>query len=587
MQVWFNLAREIDQALRKVAATLPQFGPDFNPEVRPADPRHGDFQANGVLPFAKARKQNPRALATALVEEMGKAGIVPDGVAVEIAGPGFINFKLSPGYLLKWLERFRDEQAFQSGAGAVYNGRKIVVDYSSPNTAKQMHVGHIRSMVIGEAIQRLLRFCGANVLRDNHIGDWGTQFGILIMEIKRQGFQVSPDRDPLEDFERIYREGNARTKADPSALEQARKELVLLQQGDPENVRYWQMINEASLRAFDVIYKQLGIAFDHTLGESFYRDKVDRVYAELVRHGLAAESQGALVVFHPEHPRFSEQPFIIRKSDGASNYASTDLATVIYRVEQFRAEELVYITDGRQQDHFQQLFLTVQKWFDKSGYPTPALRHVWFGTILGEDGKAIKTRSGDPVKLKDLLAEAVERAYAIVQEKNPGLSEDEKRGVARAVGLGAIRYADLVQNRTSDYVFSWDKILAFDGNTAPYLLYAVARIHSIFRKAGLKPGDLAAETGATPYETETEIALARKLAALPAALDQTISDLRPHFLCTYLYELSGEFSAFYNADKVITEDAGTRARRLILCARTLLTLETGLHLLGLDTLERM
>ncbi len=296
---------------------------------------------------------------------------------------------------------------------------------------------------------------------------------------------------------------------------------------------------------------------------------------------------GALVVFHPEHPRYKTQPFIIRKSDGAANYASTDLATMLYRVSHFHADTIIILTDTRQNDHFEQLWLTTKKWFEKTGRKLPRLEHVSFGSILGEDNKAIKTRSGDPIKLKALLAEAEERAFALVTEKAPDLPEAERRDIANAVGIGAVRYADLAQNRSSDYVFDWDKILSFEGNTAPYLLYAVTRIHSIFRKTGLDPGDRTATSGATPPATETELALARKLTGFAATLHLTTTQLRPHFLCTYLYELAGQFSTFYTADKVIVDDPALRARRLLLCARTLLVLETGLHLLGLRTLQRM
>jgi arginyl-tRNA synthetase len=303
--------------------------------------------------------------------------------------------------------------------------------------------------------------------------------------------------------------------------------------------------------------------------------------------GLATESEGALVVFHPEHPRFNTQPFIIRKSDGAANYASTDLATMAYRVEHFGADAIVILTDARQTDHFEQLWLTTQKWFKATGRRLPRFEHVSFGSILGEDGKAIKTRSGDPIRLKALLAEAEDRAFTLVSEKSPELSEAERHEIAAAVGIGAVRYADLSQNRSSDYVFAWDKILSLEGNTAPYLLYAVARIHSIFRRHGVNPADATAVAAATAPESETELALARKLVALASTLDLTTSQLRPHFLCTYLYELAGAYSAFYAADKVLVDDPAIRARRLLLCARTLLVLESGLRLLGLRTLGRM
>ena len=510
-------------------------------------------------------------------------------VQIDVAGPGFINFKFTPAFLLAWLRKYRDESAFREAAGRLYRGHTLVVDYPSPNTAKQMHVGHLRPMVIGEAISRLLDFCGAKVIRDNHIGDWGTNFGVLILALKESGESI--DKDPeaaLVQLERLYKAGAAKAldKNSPWA-EAARSELVKLQNGDMENTHIWQQIVAVSNRAADAMYKILGVTIEHTLGESFYRDKVERIYKELKNSGLAETSEGALVVFHPEHPRYKEQPFIIRKSDGASNYASTDLATVLYRVENFKADEIVYVTDGRQRDHFEQLFLTVDKWFRATNRTPPRLRHVWFGTILGEDGRAIKTKSGESVKLFEILEEAQVRARAIVDEKNPDLPGEEKKNIARVVGLGAVKYADVRQDRTSDYEFAWNKLLALDGNTAPYLLYAVARIHSIFRKIGVPVDDAAREALADGFATPTEISLARKLVALPSVLDATLADLRPHFLSTYLYELAGEFSAFYNADRVMVDEKQVQARRLLLCARTLRVLETGLRLLGLETLERM
>ena len=405
--------------------------------------------------------------------------------------------------------------------------------------------------------------------------------------IKTQNYLLDPQNEnSLEELEQMYKRGSALVKENPEAADAARAELVKLQNGDEENVNLWNKINEVSSAAFDRMYARMGLHIDVTLGESFYRDKVGRIYDELTETGIAEENQGALVVFIKEHERFKKQPFIIRKSDGASNYASTDLATMLHRVEHFNAEEIVYVTDGRQQDHFQQLFLTAKKWFDAKGYRLPALRHVWFGTILGEDGKAIKTKSGEPVRLKMLLDEAVSRARAIVVEKNPDMPADEADKIAETVGVAALRYADLSQNRTNDYLFSWDKLLAFEGNTAPYLLYAVARMHSIFRKTGISPeADFASV--ADEMQTDQEIALARKLVALPAVFELTLSELRPHYLCTYLYELAGVFSSFYNANKVITDNDAEKSRRLMLCSRTMRVLETGLRLLGIESLEKM
>lgn len=585
MDIWFNLAAGIDQRTKAAAATLEDFDDTFAPEVRLADPRFGDFQVNGVLPFAKKNRKNPRELAQRLVDALHQTDIDPDYLKLEIAGPGFINFTFTPRFLTEWLQKFRSREDLHQAASAIQRGRRVIVDYCSPNTAKQMHVGHLRSMIVGESIARLLEFCGADVIRDNHIGDWGTQFGKLIYAYKRFLDADALQSDPLGELERLYKKGHALSLEDETALQEVRQELVKLQQGDEENMALWKQITEISSSAFAEIYQKLGLRFDHELGESFYRDKVDEVYRDLQDAKIAEESEGALVVFHPEHPRFAKQPFIIRKSDGASNYASTDLATVLYRVREFKADSIVYVTDARQQDHFQQLFLTVQKWFAEKNLAVPDLRHVWFGMILGEDGKAIKTRSGEPIRLKDLLKEAEERAFQIVSEKNPSLPEEERRQIASVVGIGAVRYADLSQNRTGDYVFAWDKLLSFEGNTAPYLLYAVARIHSIFGKLGDFAPDL--EESASPMETEAEMALARKLASFVSVLNMAIDDLRPHFLCTYLFELAGTFSSFYNADRVIVDEPDVRARRLLLCRRTLLILETGLQLLGIQPLKRM
>jgi arginyl-tRNA synthetase len=600
MHVSFNLAADLEAALKTAASAAGFDTALFAPDVRTADPRHGDYQANGVLAYAKREKQNPRAVAEKLL-----AALPPELLArydAAIAGPGFINLTLKPAALLAWLNAFGTDATLTAGASSAYNGQTWVVDYSSPNTAKQMHVGHLRSAVIGEAICRLLAFSGANVIRDNHLGDWGTQFGKLIYGYKRWADADALQREPIEELERLYKLGNDATPPDSPALDEARQELVKLQSGDPESVALWKTFSDVSQRAFDEIYQRLGIRFDHYLGESFYNDKLEPVYRELTETGIAETSDAAIVVFHDEHPRFKRDaerpnPFMVRKADGASGYASTDLATALYRAEHFKADGIVYVTDFRQADHFEQLFLTVRKWFEKTHRRVPGLHHVTFGAVLGENNKPLKTRDGDTIKLKNLLNEAEERALAVVTAKNAErpeadrFTDDECRAIARAVGIASVQYADLSQNRSSDYVFSWDKMLALEGNTAPYLLYAVARIHSIFRRGQLgAPGSaelLALEKTATPPETPNEISLARKLVHFSDALALATGNLRPHFLGLYLYELAGEFSAFYAAEKVIVDDPTIRARRILLCSRTLLILETGLHLLGLRTLQRM
>jgi len=591
MPVAFNLAADLDAALLSAAAAAGLETAGFAPEVRTADPRHGDFQANGVLGYAKARKLNPRAVAEKLAAAL--PANVKEACGIAIAGPGFINFTLKPAALFDWLRTFDSLAHLQAGAGKARHGQKWVVDYSSPNTAKQMHVGHLRSAVIGEAICRLLEFNGAEVIRDNHVGDWGTQFGKLIWAYKQAlakdeaALNAALAREPLEEFERLYKVGNDAAEADPAVMEAARAELVKLQNGDPENREIWKHINGVSLAAFQQIYDRLGIRFDHAHGESFYNDKVDRIYRELGEVGLAKESQGALVVFHPEHPRFKTQPFLMRKADGASNYATTDLATALYRLEHFHADGIVVITDFRQADHFEQLFLTVRKWFAAQHYRLPELHHVTFGAVTDEEGKALRTRDGGTIRLKQLLDEAETRAFALVSERSSEIPDAERARIAKTVGVASVQYADLSQNRSSDYVFAWDKMISLEGNTAAYLLYAGARIHSIFRKLGATPGDAATEAAASALATPAELALARKLVKFADAIRIATDTLRPHFLSLYLYELAGEFSAFYNADKVAVDDPAVRARRLMLCARTLLVLETGVNLLGLRTLTRM
>jgi len=592
MSVSFNLATSIESAVLTAAEKAGADISVFTADVRTADPRHGDFQANGALPYAKRTQQNPRAFAQKLVDALSAE--ISAEFDVTIAGPGFLNFTARATTLDRWLTAYADEASLRAGASSAQPeaGQIFVVDYSSPNTAKQMHVGHLRSAVIGEAICRLLDFSGAKVIRDNHIGDWGTGFGKLIWAYKKHLDFSALESDPLEEFERLYKLGNRTAEEDPDVLDQARSELVKLQSGDEENLRIWRRINEVSLIAFQKIYDQFGIKFDHTLGESFYNDKVPQIYQELTDLGLAEESNGALVVFHDENPRFSRDadrpnPFIVRKADGAANYASTDLATILYRQEHFKADAHIYVIDSRQGDHCQQLFLTATKWFEKTNRPLPRLEHTSFGTVLGDNNKPLKTRSGENIRLRDLLQEATDRAAALVASKSGDLPAAEQAKISEIVGIGSVQYADLSQNRSSDYVFAWDKMISLEGNTAAYLLYAVARIHSIFRKLEADPHDELAFAGSSALATPQEIALARKLTKFPEALNSAVSQLRPHLLSQFLFELAGEFSAFYGADKVAVADSATRARRLRICARTLLILEIGLNLLSLRTLKRM
>jgi arginyl-tRNA synthetase len=582
----FDFQRFIDGWVRNVAISACHLSEDFDPQILPSEPRFGDFQCNGIFAHAKRSGIVPRQLG----EQVLKALQASDGAHLwdmSLAGAGFINFKIAIPAIETWLETYATEEDFSKAAGDL-PGKTVVVDYSCPNTAKQMHVGHLRSMVIGDAIANLLEFFGARVIRDNHLGDWGTQFGILLMQLREEKLQMenlSPD-EALECLENVYRRGTQATQTSESAMERARAELVALQNGDPERVATWKWINTVSYASFQEIYDLARVKFDHVLGESFYRDKVGRVCDELSKCGIAEESEGALVVFHRDHPRFCQQPFIIRKRDGASNYATTDLATVLHRREEWHCDEIVYVTDGRQRDHFEQLFLTAKRWFSAKGYALPVLKHVWFGTVCGEDGKAIKTRSGEPIRLKTLFSEAIQRADEIIASKGTDLTADERMRISRTVGVGAIKYGDLLQNRTSDYAFSWDKMLSLEGNTAPYLQYAVARIYAIFRRAGIDP-DAPGKSHKIHLLEPQEIALGRKLLLYPCVLHQALADLRPHFICTYIYELAGIFSTFYNSTKVLDEDQQTLLSRLSLCARTLTILRSGLNILGIGVLEKM
>ena len=559
--------------------------------VRPCpDPKFGDYQSNALMALAKERKMNPRQLATDVV---GKLDVAEWCEKVEIAGAGFLNFRLKPSALAQTL------QSAARGAHLFFDKtekpRTVVIDFSSPNVAKPMHVGHIRSTILGDSLARTLGLLGHRVVTDNHIGDWGTQFGKLIVGWKAQLDRAALTADPIAEMERLYKIVNAASESDPAVLEQARQGLVKLQSGDGENLAIWQEMIKLSEAQFETIYGRLGVKFDHAYGESFYNDRLKGVVQELRDKAVARESDGAIAVFSdgsmPEkHDPFLKHddgewkpnPFLIQKSDGAANYATTDLATLAFRLETWHPDEIVYVTDGRQQLHFQQLFATFRRWHPEAQVK---LAHVWFGSILGDDGKPFKTRSGETVKLADLLDEAEERAFNVVSEKNPELPETQRREIARVVGLGAIKYADLMPNRQSDYVFSWDKMLAFNGNTAPYLQYAYARIRSIFSKGGITEADLNAQE-VLPAAPE-ELMLARHLLNFGLTLEAVAEELRPNFLCNYLFELAGNFARFYENCPVLKAEPTERASRLVLCELTARVLKQGLEVLGIETLEQM
>jgi len=572
MNLQSELARRIARA---IASALPETA-DAAPLVAPAqDERFGDYQANFAMGLAKRLKKNPRDIAEAVV-----ANIVLEPVlaSAEVAGPGFINLGLRDDFVAERISGLTTDNRL--GVPVPERPKTVVVDFSSPNTCKPMHVGHIRSTVIGDAICRLLRFLGHTVVADNHLGDWGTQFGLLIAGFRTFGCDVPESGDPLDRLVEIYKRANAAAEADEAFRDQARAELAKLQAGDQENLARWREYTRWSLVHFNRIYERLGVRFDEVLGESRYNDMLPSVVAELEKAGLARESEGALCIFWPDD---DPPPMVIRKSDGAFLYATTDLATVKYRRERWGPDEMVYVTDGRQQLHFRQLFSAARRWGVAEGID---LRHVWFGTILGLDGTPLKTRSGDLVPLEGLLDEAERRAMAVVRQKNPDLPNGEMAEIARVVGIGAIKYADLSQNRQSDVVFDWDKMLAMQGNTAPYLQYAYARIRSIFRK-GETVGAGAAGDASISLRHPAERALAVKLLRFPEVLASAEDDFRLNLVTGYLYELSTVFTGFYESCPVLKSEPAVRAGRLALCGLTARTLRTGLDLLGIQVVDRM
>ncbi|NIA21215.1 MAG: arginine--tRNA ligase, partial [Anaerolineaceae bacterium] len=471
-----NIRKEIANRLsQSIGAAYPD-GPDMDPMVMPSgNPQFGDYQANCAMSLSKrlkGEKKKPREVAQAIVSGL-EAGDMLE--TCEIAGPGFINMRLRRDFLEQTLARVAGDERL--GIAPTRDPRTVVVDFGSPNTCKPMHVGHIRSLVIGDAICRLLHLLGRHVIADNHLGDWGTQFGLLIAGYKRWPDEPLESDHPLEILVSMYKKANALAEQDATFQEQARQELAKLQAGDPENLKLWHLYRELSERHFESTYERLDIHFDKTLGESFYNDMLPGVVEELTAAGLARKSEGAMCIFWDDD---SLPPLLVQKKDGAYLYATTDLATLKYRRETWNPDEIVYVTDARQRLHFKQLFSAGQRWGVAEGI---RLRHIWFGTILGPNGRPLKTRSGDLVPLKDVLDEAERRALEIVRQKNPDLDDKETTEISRVVGLGAIKYADLSQNRQSDFIFDWDKMLAMQGNTAPYLQYSYARIRSIFRKA--------------------------------------------------------------------------------------------------------
>lgn len=603
------IVHQLSDAFR--AAIQSAFGFDADPVVTPAQNlAFGDYQCNAAMGLVKrvseatGTKANPRQIAERikaavelLLEDMASE--------ITIAGPGFINVRLSPD----WLAGRLAEVAADERLGLQVNGREgsagdaaadgsvadgsashpnptVVVDYSGPNIAKQMHVGHLRSTIIGDCIARVLEFQGNNVVRQNHLGDWGTQFGMLIAHLRTS--PAGTGESHIEDLEDFYRQAKQRFDDEPGFQDLARATVVKLQSGGAEELELWHRIVDETRRHYQPIYEQLGVALtpEHERGESFYNEFLEEVVAELTEKGVAERSEGAVVIFTEGF----DSPLIVEKSGGGGYlYGTTDLAAIRHRVADVGASRIIYVHDSRQSQHFTQVFDAARRagWAPAD---TVSLEFAPFGTMLGEDGRPFKTRSGATVKLRDLLAEADVRAFDLVTVKNPDMDEETRRVIARAAGIGAVKYADLSKDRTSDYVFTWDKMMSMDGNTGPYLQYALTRIRSIFRKAAEGAGAISEPEKLSAHirlESPQELVLAKQVLQFGEVLDVVARELKPHHLAGYLYQLATAFNSFYENCPVLQSEGEIRVSRLALCDAAARTLDKGLELLGIPRLEQM
>ncbi len=537
----------------------------------------GDFQINGVMGAAKQAKQNPRELAQKVADALAGSAVIE---SAEVAGPGFINLRLNAGFLAEHLRAALNDT--RCGVAETANKQTVVIDYSSPNLAKEMHVGHLRSSIIGDSIARILGFLGHTVIRQNHVGDWGTQFGMLVAYMVEQ--QQHNAEFQLSDLEQFYRNAKVRFDEDAAFADTAREYVVKLQGGDEAVLALWKQFVEISLSHAQNVYDTLGLLLtpEDVAGESKYNDDLQVVVDDLTAKGLAVDDDGAKVVFLDEFKNKEDEPaaYIVQKSGGGFLYSTTDLACIRDYVGRLKGDRLLYVVDHRQGLHFAQLFATSRK----AGYlpENVSAEFIGFGTMMGKDGKPFKTRSGDTVKLADLLGEAVERATALVQSKNGGLAAEEAAAIGRTVGIGAVKYADLSKNRTSDYVFDWDVMLSFEGNTAPYLQYAYTRVQSVFRKAGEWD-----KTAALALNEPLEKQLAVELLKFEDVLQNAADTSYPHYLAAYLFQVATLFSRFYEACPILKAEGQTRNTRLQLAALTGATLKQGLELLGIETLEVM
>ena len=568
--------RAIEQSLSVEAAAL----------LRPTtDPKHGDFQINAAMALGKQLGRPPRELAAAIAEVLGSDEAVAEAT---VAGPGFVNLRLSDAWIGERLSEAIADRV-RDGVDGASRPENVVVDFSSPNIAKQMHVGHLRSTIIGDAIVRVLRFLGHRVIGDNHLGDWGTQFGLLIVGMREWGSEAALEDRPIDELERVYKLASARAKEDGAMAGAARAELAKLQAGDPDNRALWQLFVSATRVTLDAIYDRLGVRFDEWLGESAYHDMLPGVAQLLIDKGIAREDAGALCIFFkeleaaPDELKRQQQPFIVRKKDGAFLYSTTDIATLLHRRDVFHADRVIYVVGSPQVLHFKQLFAVAQMLGIEM-----RLEHVGFGAILGEDGKVLRTRSGEAVQLAGLLDEAERRAAARIEEGRAEgrlrIADADLAEATQVIGIGAVKYADLMQNRLSDYQFDWDKMLSFKGNAGPYMQYQYARARSIFDKGG---ADLESFEAPITLGSPEEAALGRILLRFADVVHKAADTCQPHLVCDHLYDLARGFSSFYTECPILAADEPLRSSRLALTALSGRHLRRGLGLLGIEVIERM
>ena len=555
------------------------FGADYTEKVdiqNSTKREFGDFQTNFAMVSSKLIGKNPREIASTLVDNFKENDIIEK---LEIAGPGFINIYLKNNFLNEELKKVENEKYDFS---FLNTDKTIIIDYSSPNIAKRMHIGHLRSTIIGDSVKRTLQFLGFHTLADNHIGDWGTQFGKLIVAYKNWLNKKSYEEDPIGELERIYVQFSDEAKKNPALEDEAREELKKLQLGDEENQKLWKEFIDISLKEYNKIYDRLGVNFDYYYGESFYNDMMPAVLEELKEKGIAREDQGALVVFF-ENDKLS--PAIVQKKDGSFLYTTSDLATMKFRKDELNVDEAVYLTDDRQQNHFKQVFEIGEMLGEPYNYKKT---HVVFGIMRFGDGMIFSSRSGNIIRLVDLLDEAKTQVKKVIDEKNPNIPEEEKEKIAEIVGSGAIKYFDLSQNRTSDITFTWDKVLSFEGNTGPYLQYTYVRIMSIFRK--LKEENINVENKDIILENMNgvERELAVELLRFPQTVVKSYESYRPNIIADYLFDIAKLFNNFYNSNSILKEEnKKVMDARILLAEKTAFILKEGLGLLGINTVDRM